>query len=275
MSVDQETADKFANSWNNVYDPSVYTEEQFLDWVEPWTKDELEGKSVMELGCGSGALLTHMSKMSPSKLTGVDLGSSINTAKKLLGDAAQIENGDLTDHQDLNQRFGQQDHVYCIGVLHHLKEPEKGIESLLTLTKPGGKFHGWVYAHEGNAVVRYFVEPIRKIVNHFPWFINKYAVAWPLSVPFFIYSKLCCMLAKSLGENLPLPMMGYMLWIGKRNFSFHHHVAFDQLVTPTTYFITKERVEKWLSDERVEPNSTYLVFRNKNSWKFGGIKKKD
>jgi hypothetical protein len=61
-----------------------------------------------------------------------------------------------------------------------------------------------------------------------------------------------------------------MLWISKRNFSFHHHVAFDQLVTPMTHYITKERVLKWLSDDRVDPDSTYLEFRNKNGWKFGG-----
>ena len=67
-----------------------------------------------------------------------------------------------------------------------------------------------------------------------------------------------------------LPLYRYMLWIGKRNLSFHHHVAFDQLVTPMTHYITKQRVEKWLSDERVEPGSTYIEFRNKNGWKFGG-----
>jgi SAM-dependent methyltransferase len=274
-SVDQKTADSFANSWNNVYDPSVYTEEQFLDWIDPWNKERIEGKSVMELGCGSGALLVHMQHLKPGKLIGLDLGSSVNTAKNLLGDAAQIEQGDLTDSSSILERFGQQDFCYSIGVLHHLTNPKDGYDSLLKCTKPGGHFHGWVYAHEGNAVVRYFVDPIRKIANCLPWFFNKFFIALPLSIPFFLYSKFCSLLAKASSPNLPLPMMSYMLWIGKRNFSFHHHVAFDQLVTPMTHYIPKATVEQWLNDPQVDPDSVYIIFRNANSWKFGGKKKTD
>lgn len=274
MSVDQETADKFATSWNNVYDASVYTREQFLDWVSPWTETTIQGNHVMELGCGSGALLTHFTTFKPENLTGVDLGSSVETAKKLLGEGANIEVGDITNTEDLKDRFGQQDFVYSIGVLHHLTEPEKGVESLLSLTKPGGSFHGWVYAHEGNFVVRAFVDPLRKVVNHLPWWFNKYLVAFPLSVLFFLVSKSYRALSGIFGENLPLPLFKYMMWISKRNLNFHHHVAFDQLVTPMTHYITKQRVETWLSDERIDPNSTYIEFRNGNGWKFGGKIKK-
>jgi len=275
MSIDQETADKFANSWNNVYDASVYSHDQFLDWIAPWSAAMVKGQSVMELGCGSGALLTHLTSFEPASLIGVDLGSSVNRAKQLLGDKATIEIGDLTDRQDLIQRFGRQDFVYSIGVLHHLTEPEKGVESLLSLTKPGGSFHGWVYAHEGNFIVRSFVDPLRLLVNHLPWWINKYLVAFPLSIPFFIHSKFCKLLSLFLGENLPLPLFRYMLWISKRDFKFHHHVAFDQLVTPMTHYIKRERVASWLSNPRIDPASIYIEFRNSNGWKFGGKLKSD
>ena len=275
MSVDQETADKFANSWNNVYDASVYTHEQFLDWISPWNADNVKGDSIIELGCGSGALLTHLSAFEPKKLTGVDLGSSVNRARQLLGDSAEIEVGDITNTEELIKRFDKQDRAYSIGVLHHLTEPEKGVESLISITKPGGHFHGWVYAHEGNFVVRSFVDPLRKVVNHLPWWVNKYLVALPFAIPFFAISKTYKFFQKILGDNLPLPMFNYMLWISKRNLAFHHHVAFDQLVTPMTHYITKARVEKWLSDDRIEPESTYIEFRNKNGWKFGGQIKND
>jgi SAM-dependent methyltransferase len=270
ISIDQETADKFATSWNNVYDPSVYTKEQFLDWVSPWSEEDVRGKDVLELGCGSGALLFHMADFDPKSLTGVDLGDSIQAAEGLLGKRAKIEKGDITQTQDLLGRLGKQDCCYSIGVLHHLTNPEEGVETLKQMTKVGGSFHGWVYAHEGNAVVRYVVDPLRKLVNHLPWSVNKYGVALPLSVPFFLYGRLCKVLKKCFGENLPLPLFRYMLWISERDFNFHHHVAFDQLVTPMTHYITKERVESWLNDERVDPTSTYIVFRNGNGWKFGG-----
>lgn len=274
MSQDQETADKFANSWNNVYDASVYTKEQAVDWFEPWHCDDLNGQTVLELGCGSGALLHRLSELAPeAKLTGVDLGESVKRARDLLGFRAKIEKGDITERDNLKDRFGQFDRVYSIGVLHHLKEPEKGVETLIEMTRPGGHFHGWVYAHEGNGLVRHIVDPIRKIVNHFPWWLNKYGVALPLTLPFFLYSNLCKLLHGIAGKKIPLPLFDYMLWISKRDFSFHHHVAFDQLVTPTTWYISRKRVEEWLKHPDIEPGSEYIIFRNKNGWKFGGRKK--
>ncbi len=270
-TVDQETADKFANSWNNVYNPSVYTREQVLDWISPWQPDDIRGQSVLELGSGSGALLHHLATMKPKLLQGVDLGSSVNTAQKLLGNSAKIIRGDITQHQKLLEQLGQQDRCYSIGVLHHLKQPRDGFESLLRLTKKGGHFHAWVYAHEGNALIRGLVDPLRKLVNHLPWWLNKYAVAWPLSWPFLAYSKICCLTQGLTGKHdLPLPLYRYMLWIGQRDFHFHHHVAFDQLVTPTTHYIRRSTIELWLNDDRVIPNSRYIEFRNGNSWKFGG-----
>ncbi len=270
MSEDQKTADKFATSWNTVYDASVYTREQYLDWIAPWNFEGLRGQSVLELGCGSGALMIHTIAAEPQRLVGLDLGASVDRARQLLGEtSAVIEQGDLTEASRVEARHGCFDRVYCIGVLHHLTVPEKGIESLLRLTKPGGAFHGWVYGHEGNALVRWLVEPIRRLVHHLPWWVTKYLVALPLTVPFYIYAQLCCAL-KAMGMEPPVPLFRYMLWIGKREFPFFHHVAFDQLVTPMTHYIRRSRVEKWLSDERVAPGSTYITFRNGNGWTFGG-----
>ena len=64
MVTDLETSKKFSNSWNNVYNPSVYTYEQVTEWISPWNVSELEGQSILELGCGSGAILYHLQKIS-------------------------------------------------------------------------------------------------------------------------------------------------------------------------------------------------------------------
>ena len=267
---DQRTADRFAASWNTVYDASVYTRDQFEDWIAPWTRETIAGRSVLELGCGSGALLVHMLTFAPSRLAGIDLGASVERARALLrGKAVEVHQMDLTDHAAIAAQLGRFERVYCIGVLHHLREPERGVASLLALTLPGGSFHGWVYAHEGNAVVRWFVDPIRRVASVLPWWFTKYAVALPLAVPFFLWSKTCATL-EGAGHRLPLPLWDYMTWIGRRGFRFHHHVAFDQLVTPVTRYIRRERVEEWLRDPRIERGTTYVVHRNRNGWKFGG-----
>jgi SAM-dependent methyltransferase len=268
MSVDTATAEAFATSWNNLPGGSVYTTSQFEDWFTPLTEEDVESKSVLELGCGNGSLLVHMARWNPAHLVGVDLGSSVSSARKNMEATGfpdyEIVKSDLTTFK--SDGF---DVVYSIGVLHHLRDPAKGFASVIANTKPGGHFHCWVYAREGNAVIRYFVEPIRKIASRLPWWATKYLIATPLAVPYYFYAKLL-----STFRRVPVlqkaPLYAYSLWIAEREFLFFRHVAFDQLVTPQTVYIDRPTIESWLKHPAIEPESSYIIFRNGNSWKFGG-----
>ncbi len=266
---DKKTADAFATSWNNLPPGSVYTREQFEDWMAPLKESNIRGKRVLELGCGNGSLMVHMANWQPAYLLGVDLGDSVASAEKNLS-LTKFKNWKVIK-SDLTLFAGDSfDVVYCIGVLHHLKDPKSGFDAVVRNTKPGGKFHAWVYAREGNSVIVYFVDPIRKIVSKLPWWFIKYCVATPLVTPFFLYAKLLYILPR-LNFLKKFPLYDYSLWIAKREFSFFRHVAFDQLVTPQTTYLKKETITQWLSTHpRVKQESTYIVMRNGNSWKFGG-----
>ena len=272
LSPDSATASAFSESWNRLRRSSIYSREQFLDWFLPLEPNELQGKAVLELGFGNGSLLYHMATFEPSRLAGVELGDTLDTAHHNLSHLPpgmlELRQGDLTQID-----MGQFDLVYCIGVLHHLKIPEAGFQAVLRHTRPGGRFHCWVYAHEGNAVVRNLVEPLRKIASRLPWWFTKYLVALPLVIPYFLYAKLLkALFPKGASDGLSgkIPLFHYSQWIAKRDFAFFHHVAFDQLVSPQTVYIPRSIVEDWISDPRIDPSSTYIVFRNGNSWKFGG-----
>jgi SAM-dependent methyltransferase len=197
-----------------------------------------------------------------------DLEDSVISAMANVGgyDNCKIIKADIT-----NFRSEGYDVVYCIGVIHHLKVPRDGFESVIKNTKKGGKFHMWVYAREGNALIIYIVDPIRKITSKLPWFITKYLVATPLAIPFYIYAKLIRYL-KGISIFKHLPLYQYGLWISDREFVFFQHVAFDQLVTPQTTYISKEVIVDWLkSMPEIDQSSTYVIMRNGNSWKFGGV----
>ncbi len=270
-SDDVETATAFAESWNRLPQGSAYTRAQFLEWMAPLDPEGFRGKEVLELGFGNGSLLYHVARFGPSRLAGVELGDTLETARRNLGDVPgtriELQRGDLTEVE-----LGRFDLVYCIGVLHHLKDPSAGFDSVLRHTRPGGRFHCWVYAEEGNALVRYLVDPLRRVSSRLPWWLTKYGLALPLVAPYFVYAKCVRLLAPGALRPL-LPLYDYSRWIAEREFAFFHHVAFDQLVAPTTAYIPRARVEGWLSDPRVEPASSYVVFRNGNSWKFGGVKR--
>lgn len=268
-SGDQPTADAFATSWNNLPEGSVYTREQFEDWLAPLTRQDIAGKRVLELGCGNASLMVHIWDWQPAFVEGVDLGDSVLSAQQNMArfesTCWRVSQADLVSFE--SPGF---DVSYCIGVLHHLENPQAGFQSLVRNTLPGGRFHAWVYAREGNGVIVYLVDPLRRIVSRLPWWFTKYAVATPLSVPFFLYAKLLAYLpASKLVRRLPL--FEYCRWISRREFSFFRHVAFDQLVTPRTHYIPRAVVESWLAETSgIEPGSTYLLMRNGNSWKFGG-----
>lgn len=269
MPEDLKTADAFATSWNNLPPGSVYTREQFEEWFAPLTRADAESRSVLELGCGNGSLLFHMAGWRPAHLEGVDLGDSVLSARRNL--AAQdnphwiVTQGDLTTY-----RNNPRDLVYSIGVLHHLQNPRVGFESVMANTKSGGRFHCWVYAREGNSVIRWIVDPLRKIVSRLPWWFTKYFVATPLVFPYFIYAKILRYFSE-VHFLKSLPLFDYSQWIAQREFAFFRHVAFDQLVTPQTVYLDRATLERWLREHpRVVAESTYLIFRNGNSWKFGG-----
>jgi SAM-dependent methyltransferase len=269
MRPDQRTADAFANSWNNLPRGSVYTTEQVLDWFAPLSPSDIAGRRVLEMGCGNGSLMVHVLGWSPAWLCGIDLGPSVQSATENLKATGRanwtVEQADLVSFN--GQGF---DVVYSIGVLHHLDQPALGIDAVLRNTKPGGRFHCWVYAREGNALIIWLVEPVRRLASRLPWWITKYLVATPLVAPYFLYAKLLSVLPRwaFLGR---LPLYEYSLWIARREFAFFRHVAFDQLVTPRTAYLERATVEKWLADPRVAAGSGYIVMRNGNSWKFGGV----
>lgn len=267
---DQSTADAFATSWNNLPPGSVYTAGQVLDWFAPLGPEDVRDARVLEMGCGNGSLMVHVASWSPRQLDGIDLGASVDSARANLEASGasrwRVWQADLTSFADA-QGY---DLVYSIGVLHHLEDPRAGFESVIRNVRPGGRFHCWVYAREGNAWVIALVDPLRRVASRLPWRITKYGLATPLALPFYAYARLVAALPSAARPRW-LPLRDYCVWIAPREFAFFRHVAFDQLVTPRTAYLERATLAGWLAgNSDIDPGTTYLIMRNENSWKFGG-----
>src|SRR5437773_7261181 len=116
MNDDRRTAEAFAKSWTHLPAGSVYTFDQFEDWLAPIKRDDVEGKSVLELGCGNASLLVHLTRWRPSQITGVDLGRSIEAARTNMR-ATGYENYAVIQADLITFSSDGFDIVYCIGVL--------------------------------------------------------------------------------------------------------------------------------------------------------------
>ena len=105
---------------------------------------------ILVAGCGTGQEpCLYASTLPEAKITAIDLSrSSIAYGMRMaeeLGFADRITflHGDLMKVGELNKKF---DYVVSSGVLHHLKEPDKGLSAILTTLKPGGKMSISLYS---------------------------------------------------------------------------------------------------------------------------------
>lgn len=93
---------------------------------------------VLDLGMGTGVLGRHLAQQQAVTLDGVTL--SLEEAQMAANIYRQIEVADL-DQIDLDKVFDGKtyDAIVCADVLEHLKNPERLLQQIHTLLKPGGQ----------------------------------------------------------------------------------------------------------------------------------------
>jgi 2-polyprenyl-3-methyl-5-hydroxy-6-metoxy-1,4-benzoquinol methylase len=107
--------------------------------------NDLRGKRVLEVGCGSGAISAQLAR-SGALLTAIDLTShAIALTRKrfelfgLQGEVLQMD----AEHMELpNETF---DFIWSWGVIHHSAHTEAIIEEMHRVLKPGGEIRLMVY----------------------------------------------------------------------------------------------------------------------------------
>jgi 2-polyprenyl-3-methyl-5-hydroxy-6-metoxy-1,4-benzoquinol methylase len=97
---------------------------------------ELEGKFILEAGCGAGRF-TELMAGAGAFVHSIDLSCAVEANRDNIGwrENYQIAQADLLAPPF---RPGSFDVVVCLGVLQHLPIPEEGIRSLYNMAKRGG-----------------------------------------------------------------------------------------------------------------------------------------
>ncbi len=104
----------------------------------------LEGKLVLDAGCGSGTLTRLIAQLSPRFVFGTDINTATGEGERL---THEVPNCEIVRADIFNLPFppGSFDVVWCNGVLHHTPNPRHAFRRLASMVKPGGVLYVWVY----------------------------------------------------------------------------------------------------------------------------------
>jgi SAM-dependent methyltransferase len=108
-------------------------------WVPEW----MDGKWLLEAGCGAGRFLEIASRTS-AQVVGLDLSNAVDAARHTLRDRKNIHFVQA-DIYELPFRSGTFDGCYSIGVIQHTPDPPRALASLPKLIRPGGRFAVTIY----------------------------------------------------------------------------------------------------------------------------------
>jgi 2-polyprenyl-3-methyl-5-hydroxy-6-metoxy-1,4-benzoquinol methylase len=130
-----------------------------------WDERDLNGKLVLDAGCGSGRFSEIALKLGAS-LIAVDYSSAVEASKQNLSAPDKlIVQGDLAALPILDQTF---DFIYCIGVLQHTSEPARIVKELLRCLKVGGEITLTFYENSSWHVLWYSKYVVRPLTKRLP-----------------------------------------------------------------------------------------------------------
>lgn len=105
--------------------------------------------TILVAGCGTGKHPIQLALNYPwIKITAIDISYRSIAYASIMAerhgvDNIQFKRCDILEAGKLQQQF---DMIDCIGVLHHMEDPEKGLQSLLPLLNPKGLFRLALYS---------------------------------------------------------------------------------------------------------------------------------
>jgi len=163
-----ETAHETSAAVQRLYDTYPFPPEPLLDepppgynWRWNWLaaynfctgqKPQSQNIRILDAGCGTGVGTEYLVHLNPqASVVGIDLSAgALSVAKERCqrSGANRVEFHHLSLY-DAEQLEGEFDLINCVGVLHHLPDPIRGIQSLAAKLAPGGLMHIFVYAELG------------------------------------------------------------------------------------------------------------------------------
>lgn len=189
---------------------------------------ECAKKTIIDVGAGQGRFAYPLLQAGASEVVCSDLGQAITLANAKFRHEERV----LCVQADIfalpfAPRF---DVSFCIGVLQHLVDPARGLESIHALARPGGRVFVWCY---GDSSVKETLTRLRALARPLP-----VEACW-LAAGLLALARLGAARLRRLagGDD---PYAGYGLRYLQAN-------TFDHLSTPIINFFTRDQLKAMLA----------------------------
>jgi 2-polyprenyl-6-hydroxyphenyl methylase/3-demethylubiquinone-9 3-methyltransferase len=142
-NADQAELDKFSALAHRWWDPQSEFKPLHeinplrLNWIDKLAN--LNGKRVIDVGCGGGILAESMAEQG-ANVTGIDLSDkALRVAKlHLLETGRQVEYLAIAAEHIAEERAETYDIVTCMEMLEHVPDPASVVDACARMCKPGG-----------------------------------------------------------------------------------------------------------------------------------------
>ncbi len=132
----------------------------FLLWP---TEKPRANRKILVAGCGTSQAAIHALREPDARVTAIDISETSLRHTRDLRRKYGLRNLDLhrlaiEQVAELGSKFDQ---IVCTGVLHHLPDPDIGLQALRNVLAPSGAMHLMVYATYGRAGIHMMQEYCR------------------------------------------------------------------------------------------------------------------
>jgi len=252
QKVLQGSPDRFGYEWSTYSTILPESRGQLQRWLGSTTLESFAGKRVMDVGCGMGRNPYWYVQAGASNVLGVDVDDgSLAAARKNLAPYpnARVEKCSAYDLDPAS--LGTFDRVTCIGVLHHLAQPEDALQKMWNCVAPGGELILWCYAKEGNRLMLPVIQSLRAIGSRTPIAVSH------------VIAKGVTMMAWPAIQVLPW-RTDYYRRLRSLSFGNVESIIFDQMLPHIAHYWTRQDMERLTG--ALPGGVPRIEFVQENSW---------
>ena len=248
-NIDQVTVESFGEEWSkfNYFDEKEIENigNEYFDIVDFSKYDEQS--TVLDVGCGTGRWSIYLSSKF-SNVYAMDPSKAIYAAANLTKDIPGVH---LIKASAENIPFEDEtfDLVISLGVLHHIPDTQKALNTIVKKVNKGGQCLIYLYYALDNR--SFFYKMIFYISSFFRFFISKSPsffkkiicdiIAIFVYLPFIFLSKLVkTILGEKWGNKIPLS------YYSNKSFNVIRNDSLDRFGTPLEQRFSKKQIEKMM-----------------------------